>query len=114
MKRIVAILSFALACSFGGVFAQGNLQFNQVLTYNGNNTTSAIWTVPVGKVWKIESVLMVNFSGTSTFRVNNTIALYNSNNTQPIWLKSGDNCQFSMSTAGNTYFLSIVEFNVIP
>jgi len=109
----ILILSFFLL-PFSFLFSQGNLQFNQVLTYNGSLTTSAIWTVPVGKVWKIESVLMVNMGGTSTFKVNNTTVLYNGLPSQPIWLKAGDYCQFSMSQAGNGYFLSIIEFNIIP
>lgn len=96
------------------VFSQGNLQFNQVLTYNGSGGNSAIWTVPVGKIWKIESVLMVNMSGTSTFKINSFVVLYNNINPQPIWLKPGDFSQFSMSNAGNSYFISIVEFNIIP
>jgi hypothetical protein len=51
---------------FAGVmFAQGNLQFNQVINqtittplgtgFSGSNNQTLVVTVPAGKVWKIES-----------------------------------------------------------
>ncbi|MDP4867137.1 MAG: hypothetical protein NWQ47_08310 [Crocinitomicaceae bacterium] len=116
MKKIF-LFSLFIVCSLffiSNSYAQGNLQFNQVYTYSGSGGNSAIWTVPVGKIWKIESVLMVNMSGTSTFKINSFVVLYNNINPQPIWLKSGDFSQFSMSNAGNSYYISIVEFNIIP
>jgi hypothetical protein len=111
MKKIVVIALFFVATTS---FAQGNLQFNQVLTYSGTSTASPNWTVPAGKVWKIETVNMVNFTGSSTFIVNNNTVLYNMNSTLPIWLKPGDNCKFSMTSNINPWFVSIIEFNIIP
>ena len=49
MKKIVIIALFFVATTS---FAQGNLQFNQVLNFNSGSN----YTVPVGKVLKIESI----------------------------------------------------------
>lgn len=116
-------------------YAQSNLQFNQVLTYSGHlaTTTSAgdsteAWTVPQGKVWKIESAsaaygyvtypvfLVVN--GTKVF----DIYIYNSSTVRnvyfPVWLKAGDAVRIAEYNTSNNfftdYFISIVEFNLTP
>jgi hypothetical protein len=137
MKRIkigflVMILLLGVKAS-----AQGNLQFNQVLTFTGsigvtgpNAVTSPIQTVPAGKVWKIEHVggLATNQSSTSVrfgIQINSGISLtYWSNgivdqNICPIWLKASDNLQFYYNNPGGTaqsctYIISVVEFNIIP
>jgi hypothetical protein len=111
MKKILVIVLFFVATTS---FAQGNLQFNQVLTYSGTALNSPVWTVPTGKVWKVEMAYPFNYGGTSTFKVNNTIVCYNAVNTQPIWLKASDYCSFSVTTGGNSWFVSIIEFNIIP
>ena len=52
------LFTFCLILFLGTCFSQGNLQFNQVLTFGGTLCASCnqpIGTVPVGKVWKIES-----------------------------------------------------------
>jgi hypothetical protein len=49
MKKLIIIVLFFM--SFG-VFAQGNLQFNRVITF----TAGSNYTVPSGKVLKIESI----------------------------------------------------------
>ncbi len=110
MKTVVLVAFLMIS---GLSFTQSNLEFSQVITYTGAGN-SAIWTVPSGKVWKIESVLMVNMTGVSTFRVNNFVVLYNTVSSQPIWLKAGDNCQFAMSSTSNSYILSIIEYTVVP
>ena len=46
------ILILLMAISFT-VNAQGDLQFNQVLTFTGTTGSTIIYTVPVGKVAKI-------------------------------------------------------------
>lgn len=143
----VVILSFL---SFLGSFlyGQGNLQFNQVISENFSisggvfNTlydASNSYTVPVGKVWKIESVSFSSSSVNSTYapsvflKINGSNVLFNygsqknindyggSLTTQPIWLKEGDIIGFSMRNRCTTTCLqsvdghvSIVEFNVIP
>ena len=98
--------------------AQGNLQFNQVITYSeydsggGNFPAVTIGTVPTGKVWKIEYYMSSacgigwnlnnagNFCGTAA---------------GPIWLKEGDILKGRAGNSlGGSRILSIIEFNVVP
>lgn len=54
MKKILSVLF--LLCGMQ-MFAQGSLQFNQVLILeNSTNNCTSCWTVPAGKVWKVEHV----------------------------------------------------------
>jgi hypothetical protein len=113
--------------------AQGNLQFNQVIRVN--NTAQ---TVPVGKVWKVETYMQANtsisefvefptcnFSDRQHPFLVNTKPYYQINgspghgssgifmavaNLFPLWLKAGDVVQ----TTCPDNFLSIIEFNVVP
>jgi len=125
MKTIVfSILFFA---SFGTLFSQGNLQFNQV------KLVGAQETVPVGKVWKIESVLnnaTLQINTSTTAEQNKaTQILINGNgiliattwgnsyatssvvSTQlPIWLPEGTN----LAASTNVFRVSVIEFNVMP
>jgi hypothetical protein len=113
--------------------AQGNLQFNQVLRVG--NTAQ---TVPVGKVWKVETYMQANTSISEytefpncnfpdrqhPFLVN-SVPYYQINgspghgssgirmavgNLFPLWLKSGEVLQ---TTCPNN-FLSVIEYNVVP
>ena len=125
MKNLLLlILTCALSSS---LFAQGNLQFNQVISQNltgtlPNTGTSApeytfqtlVITVPVGKVWKIESSSCHTVSGSSgnetklagtssvdnivlfldhdvlSYAYNNTASLSLVSSTNlPLWLPSG-------------------------
>jgi hypothetical protein len=109
-------------------FAQGNLQFNQALI-----VTNTQLTVPVGKVWKIES-----YTPSSVYTVHGgnplTHALvingdsrivglsgglnynYNSGShspvmhSLPIWLPSGT----TLVSGVGTSMISVIEFNIIP
>jgi len=117
--------------------AQGNLQFNQVLTFTGsvgvtgaNAVTSPMQTVPAGKVWKIEHVGGAASNQTTAsvrfgIQLNSGISLayWSSSlvdqNICPIWIKAGDNLQFYYFNPGGTpqscsYIISVVEFNIIP
>jgi hypothetical protein len=123
--------------------AQGNLQFNQVLTYNGiitANLSSPVsgptYTCPTGKVWKIESKTRTPNTiggangayGTIEFYLNGTLSqdLYGTGvDTAPFWLKAGDiiNYRYSISySPGNSisnsvtasYTMSIIEYNIVP
>jgi hypothetical protein len=113
--------------------SQGNLQFNQVLRVG--NTAQ---TVPVGKVWKVETYMQANTSISEytefpncnfpdrqhPFLVN-SVPYYQINgspghgssgimmavgNLFPLWLKSGEVLQ---TTCPNN-FLSVIEYNVVP
>jgi hypothetical protein len=141
MKNLLLLIAFLGATSFAKT--QGNLQFNQVLTFSGgltaspNSTTnSSIQTVPIGKVWKIESVGGGYISPTlgSSYmgaKVNNGLSIFRlvgsslnnsgvDKNICPIWLRSGDNMsiEYYNSNSGNaqstSYVISIIEFNIIP
>jgi hypothetical protein len=127
---------FVLLISIETSLAQGNLQFNQVVTYTGTGSgsfsyVSPSWTVPAGKVWKIESA-SPNLGNTAVSRAVNInagaswglFALTTSSqettiNPFPIWLKAGDLVQLQAagnccSTTSFSYAISIIEFNIIP
>jgi hypothetical protein len=113
--------------------AQGNLQFNQVVKVN-----NATQTVPVGKIWKVESYMQAytsisefteyptcNFqdrqhpfliNGKPYYQINGSPGHGSSGifmavgNLFPLWLKPGETVQ----TTCPDNFLSIIEFNVVP
>ena len=121
MKKFLLVL-FVLA--FGSAIrAQGNLQFNQVvlLTFDSNVSPyfSPLYTVPAGKVWKIESagssssIAVYELNG---LRVSQTINTNNSTNAAanlPLWLPAATTMKFYN---GGSYvcFVSILEFDVVP
>jgi hypothetical protein len=126
--------------------AQGNLQFNQVITYTGSIQWSTAqagqpffvngpqWTVPSGKVWKVEHKKKTPFQNLG-FYLNgiSVVDIFRSSNVYGysgvsidnsiLWLKENDIINFA-ATAGNgenngtggtvEYVISILEFNVIP
>jgi hypothetical protein len=127
------ILLFVLAFTVVGLFhAQGNLQFNQIVTVG---TTSL--TVPAGKVWKVESysesevTFNSNYSsGCVNSNYHRPLVINNNNyyffgnlatassganyvttgNKLPIWLKPGD----QIRTVCSSDFASVIEFNIVP
>ena len=133
MKKIltIAILLFSMAS-----YAQGNLQFNQVLTYTGslNNTqqVSSTYTVPLGKIWKIKYVSNLPFKIVSqgTYAdyyagfglIVNNIWTYGGNYNE-LYLKAGDTLKIGYYNQSfqSTYFagitfdfvISLVEFNIV-
>ena len=124
-RKAVLLSLFFLFCLTS--FAQGNLQFNQVisnagLTSNANtgytSYNSIAYTVPTGKVWKLEYVFGMNASWYIT--VNNNIVYYINisgqqlERTSPIWLKAGDVLKFSSIYSANNFYFSGIEFNIIP
>jgi hypothetical protein len=118
MKKVLYSLLLLLVASSFMAQAQGNLQFNQVITINGTLSNTASYTnqnvVPANKVWKIEKVIT---AGNGVYLVVNgtTLVLTTYDTGQAIWLKAGDTVQFKGSGAGNYgYLLSILEFNIVP
>jgi hypothetical protein len=108
--------------------AQGNLQFNQALI-----VTNTQLTVPVGKVWKIESYTPSSAYSTHngnpqthTLLINGDsriIGLSGGLNTNyssgshppiihpfPIWIPSGT----TLMSGPGTSMISVLEFNIIP
>ena len=131
MKRILFLFSilFFLCFSLQKSFAQGNLQFNQVINYTFSLPTSnygagmqfsSTYTVPAGKVWKIETMASNSESNTgyslNGYRVpfygNNAYAAYKG----ALWLKEGTQFQlWSNNISGSSEFIvSIIEFNIVP
>lgn len=133
MKTFFFLFTFLI---LGSLQAQGNLQFNQVVTYTGTGSgsfsySSPTWTVPAGKVWKVESASpnVANAPVTRAVNINagsswGSFALMTASQETtispfPIWLKAGD--QIQLQAAGNccsttsfSYAISILEFNVVP
>ncbi len=134
MKTIVYLIIFIFS-SIG--FSQGNLQFNQVVTEMkttnfsgvGGAVLSTTFTVPTGKVWKVEGLYqnVANnigaLSGPSSYIVNNLnpnhlLKTYTDNNI--LWLPSG-NYQIryywgcgSTNCSGTVYnTINSIEFNVV-
>jgi hypothetical protein len=126
MKYIV--IFFLTMCSIGVLEAQGNLQFNQV------KMVFAQETVPVGKVWKIESVIYSASVGSvsSSLTQDDQIKIdgaahvvrsarsgnggYNGasyfvwEQHYPIWLYGGQTLQAWVNVAR----INVIEFNIIP
>jgi hypothetical protein len=131
MKKYVCIIAFLLI-GFEGL-GQGNLQFNQVLTFKGEFITgstefSTTYTVPVGKVWKIEYLTKSKVKTATGYPylapVINGTPIEIDTDSNPIWLKSGDTIAYqnygyyyaSQSTyrLDGTWLISIIEYNIIP
>ena len=106
-------------------YSQGNLQFNRVVNDAGyivvtnnacTNGFSATFTVPPGKVWKIESFVTLT---SRNYIMLNGKQISPSNNA-PFWLKAGDEFYFYTAgvcnQSGNSlnWFFSAIEFNIVP
>jgi hypothetical protein len=129
MKNIFLLILTCALSSF--LFGQGNLQFNQVLTYmqtftgtyagvNAYSYNSSNYTVPAGKTWKVEKFSLIGGPNGGWLTINNIHSLNQDViNSGPIWLKAGDvvkagsNCSSCGGLSGS-WFVSIIEFNIIP
>jgi hypothetical protein len=112
--------------------SQNNLQFSRIVTESGNiscgsgcSSSSVTYTVPQGKVWKIEYItptidlqLFINGKSVSTARKEINTNNYNyagiSMYVDPriIWLKAGDSFYFHIQTGnyGGNFFVSVDHF----
>ena len=129
MKKALIIITITLIA--WSTKAQGNLQFNQVLSINGTLAGSSIlastaYTVPSGKVWKLESTFdyaQTFFVGDCILSVNNIyIRSLGSNQYAPDWYTSGDIIKVILIPYNNgnnyiatteNYRLSIIEYNIV-
>ena len=123
----IYLVLFALIFFGAQSKAQGNLQFNQVLHLEITCCTASTFTVPVGKVWKIEgSMAYTNNYPTRISAINgNPMEAYLTGYTYlnygvlpiplPYWLPTNTQVSFSTgNTIGYKGYVSIIEFNVIP
>lgn len=105
--------------------AQGNLQFNQTLLLNASSNSTAQWTVPAGKTWKVESMgcyaptLFVYLNNSIAFEYigdfnNNQGAYYRGPDAGAIWLPAGTILGHSSNNASAFRWFSVLEFNIIP
>jgi len=132
--RYFLLFTIVIFCS-KDLMSQNNLQFNKVQTFTGvlgnppyfASSSSPVWTVPPGKVWKIESMSVpgaeviggaVNGNYAGLYFFLNGVPISKSNNGKqpplPIWLKENDQINFasySSSDANASYYISILEFN---
>ena len=117
MKYIYTLLFVAISAMS---FAQGNLQFNQVLTFVGNTTETNIYTVPTGKVAKITKAIHFH-DNNAAFRVGLTFngytgQQYSTFDLSGMWLRENDFLGSIVGTnpQNNKWILSIIEYNIIP
>jgi len=129
MKKIIILL---LLFSPAFLYAQGNLQFNQVLNYEIlivippfgggiNISDSIIITIPSGRILKVESINATGFNGNLSVFLND-VPIWSDTN-YPIWLPSGTHkfkhrfycptCSINGTTSYKA-LLSAIEFNIIP
>lgn len=141
MKHLILISLLVLSVTF--VKAQGNLQFNRVITevlsnsspsvISCSNNYELVFTVPVGKVWKVEFIRTgsqaqsyvllpgvssycsaflsggpVNVGMLTTNTTSNPGALLDT----PVWLKEGT--KISFWGTGLFGVFSAIEFNIVP
>jgi hypothetical protein len=134
MKHLFTFLLVAISATS---FAQGNLQFNQVINneFSAANTISAQWhnvgtiSVPSNKVWKITSGSSFGtnnngdqYSLLGGIRINNHIIYHQASPSQntPFWLESGTHTVYLFGSSNQTIYqyqkgsINAVEFNVIP
>jgi hypothetical protein len=115
--KILILSIFLLSSSF--LFSQGNLQFNQVLNieFTGASTTS--YTVPAGKIWKLENCVLTSVNFYACMVYNGTTYYLRQHNTSssswdnfPFWFGSGKTITFGGGCSAG--MISILEFNVVP
>ena len=131
------IFLFLLICNNFILKAQGNLQFNEVkrvnntslVPYGGVPTNFTTITVPLGKVWKIESSC-VNAEPNSVSTVTSTYlsiggqTCFGQTSAQiylppaNIWLPEGSYPVKVTNLSGSAYTLTVtisaIEFNIVP
>lgn len=118
----LAVLIFATGFS-KQAFAQGNLQFNQVILFDIPSGGVQAINVPAGKVWKIESVGLAT-SSTSLLALRNAAAqnitylanwgATNYSSPMPFWLPSSFIGSFAQVGNPARAVVSIIEFNIVP
>ena len=101
-----------------------SLAFSRVINYNLASGTPQAFTVPAGKVWKVESAGL-NYAGSSQLYLRSSagvsisVLVWTNSSAQPfyntafpLWLEAAYAGQFY--TAGSTGIVSIIEFTIVP
>jgi len=125
-KQMKTRLLFLLFIAFSlGLEAQGDLQFNQVLTFAGTTGSTVIYTVPEGKVAKITKAKGNINSSSDNYDIRFTYngvnlqhAKYTEGFTHAIdgtWMKANDNIGVLnwSNNDGVGYLISIIEYNIV-
>jgi hypothetical protein len=113
MKKIFVLAALLFAFNMA-THAQGNLQFNKVISGAANLATISsigLMTVPAGKVWKLEGVNYTNY----TNLVINGVNMPNGSWCFPFWLSAGSTFNLASSSGnGAQVQYSIIEYNIVP
>ena len=123
MKKIFILAAIMMTINLA-TKAQGNLQFNRVVSYTGgyaNGSTVILDTVKQGKVIKIESMGISSNYFNGVIRINgkayyNVPQNYTSPNIvihEPLWLKAGDVISYTPNGNGD-YVITGIEYNIVP
>lgn len=105
-------------------YAQGNLQFNQVLTFSGTSGSPVVYTVPEGKVAKITKATRLENSFQGIWNkityIYSGVQLDQTAELEGTWMRANDYIGVSNFTVNLTndygfpgYMLSIIEYNII-
>ena len=94
------------------------MQFNQVVLLEFNTYPSPIYTVPAGKIWKVESAGQGCGMRIETINGNDTGGMDIGENLYevklPMWLPENTTINFGNGCAPDWAYVSILEFTVIP
>lgn len=124
IKKVISLATFCIVLLLFTIDtkAQGELQFNQVIT-TSRGSSGTVYTVPAGKVFKLETLSgsassssswylrSTGFSFSFSTSATNGMSFGNS----PVWLKEGDVITWTQDFgATSTVYISGIEFNVVP
>jgi hypothetical protein len=115
MKKIIVLAALLISFTMA-THAQGNLQFNRVISSAANlanNSSIGLMTVPSDKVWKLEGI---NFISTNTLNIQiNGVNVPGSVNwCFPFWLSAGTTFNLTASGGASQVQYSIIEYNIVP
>lgn len=132
MKKFLIIISFITVLITLETNAQNTLSFSRVINidttlytnWNGGappNPCTGYFTVPAGKVWKVEAASLTEGGSSNTyFRVNGVNFSLANLNLAPLWLGESSTLMFCISCCGGCggcnfttqIVVSIIEFSV--
>lgn len=115
--RYLTIIALIMACAFTAQ-AQSDLRFDEVIFMELSPLQDSVFTVPAGKVWKIEQAGGAHYSSSYVIYLRNASGVniglmeYNQDGVEdmPTWLPSGYTGSFYNN---NNYwgFVSILQFH---